>query len=137
MRNAIDAALDAIEISTYFYEVRLGRTDVALLKTTMEAGQLDLPLTAFVDNMSLFDFVTGTEVVCKDAAMKLHALYMRQLLDRGMVTTLTWIDTRDMLADALTKGKISRDALMGACNNGRWILQHYDPTKTWQSTPQQ
>jgi len=135
LRNAIDAALDAIMISTFFHEVRHGRTDVALLRTIMEAGQFDLPLTLFVDNMSLFQSVTGTEVVCKDAAMKLHALYLRQMLDRGMVTTLTWIDTRDMLADALTKGKISRDALMDACNNGRWILNHYDITKTWQSTP--
>ena len=90
-----------------------------------------MELWLYVDNKSVFDSVTGTEVVCKDASMKLHALYLRQMLDLGMVKCIVWIDTRDMLADGLTKGKVSRHALNNTCNTGHWIRVHIDTSKTW------
>ena len=40
-----------------------------------------------------------------------------------------WIDTRDMLADALTKGKASRDHLLQALWHGRWSIVHKDKAR--------
>jgi hypothetical protein len=89
----------------------------------MEANPL-LSIVLAIDNMAVFKSVSGFEVVCNDLSMRLHALQLRHYLDRLIVDPLLWIDTRDMLADALTKGKIRRDAINDAFNNGRWTLQH-------------
>ena len=35
---------------------------------------------------------------------------MRELLDTKVLEALVWLDTRDMVADGLTKGSVDRDA---------------------------
>ena len=40
------------------------------------------------------------------------------------IRTLWWIDTRDMLADGLNKGAVSRKALLEALTCGRWRVNH-------------
>ena len=46
----------------------------------------------------------------------MHCLYLRELLDNNVLYAMIWQDTRDMLADGLTKGAIERDALHLAMN---------------------
>lgn len=43
--------------------------------------------------------------------MLIHALKLREHLVRNQINRLIWVDTRDMIADALNKGSISRDAV--------------------------
>ena len=52
-----------------------------------------------------------------------HIQYIRDLLDTKVLEALVWIDTRDMVADGLTKGSVDRDALH-KCMAGIWLLQH-------------
>ena len=40
-----------------------------------------------------------------------HIQYIRELLDKGIIQYLFWIDTRDVIADGLTKGAVDRNAL--------------------------
>ena len=40
-----------------------------------------------------------------------HLKYIRELLDNYVLSALCWSDTRDMIADGLTKGTIDRQAL--------------------------
>ena len=51
-----------------------------------------------------------------EASLVAHLLWLRELLRIGALRELQWIDTRDMLADALTKGTIDRKALYHAMN---------------------
>ena len=61
--------------------------------------------------------------------MIFHVKAFRHMFMTGQLTSSTWLDTRDMLADGLTKGKIDRHALMKALNTGKWIVEH--PSETW------
>ena len=58
-----------------------------------------------------------------DNAMLSHVQYLRELLDLRVVDGLCWADTRDMIADGLTKGAIA-GALLLAAMEGRYRLQH-------------
>ena len=41
----------------------------------------------------------------------MHVQYLRELFDKQVIHQLVWLDTRDMGADGLTKGAVSRDVL--------------------------
>ena len=43
--------------------------------------------------------------------MLLHLLWLRELLENGILSALHWLDTRAMSADGHTKGSIERDTL--------------------------
>ena len=43
-----------------------------------------------------------------EKSMLTHVQYLRELLDTKVLASLSWCDTRDMLADGLTKGKVDR-----------------------------
>ena len=51
---------------------------------------------------------------------------LRQHLLDGRIHRLTWIDTRDMLADALTNGKVSREALLYSLWHAELSITHSD-----------
>ena len=48
---------------------------------------------------------------------------MKELLDNGIISRYHWSDTRDMVVDGLTKGKLDRTELQKLMN-GWWTLQH-------------
>ena len=45
-------------------------------------------------------------------------------MSEGMIRRLFWVDTRDMLADGLTKGGIDRTLLHSVSNDCRYRAQH-------------
>ena len=76
----------------------------------MQGGYI--PTVLYLDAKSVFAAVTATFI--KQPAEKSllsHVHYLRELLDKGIIQGLIWIDTRDMGADGLTKGAVARDAL--------------------------
>ena len=76
----------------------------------MEGGYT--PLGLYIDAKSVFAAVSATFL--KQPAEKsllCHAQYIRELLDKKIVIVLIWLDTRDMSADGMTKGSVSREAL--------------------------
>ena len=49
---------------------------------------------------------------------------MREHMSTTRIKKLWWIDTRDMLADGLNKGAVSRKALLLALTRGLWHVEH-------------
>ncbi len=66
-------------------------------------------------------YVTQLRPIADDG---LHARMLREWLDRRLVSRIWWVDTRDMLSDALTKGAVNRDDLVRALNSALWVLRH-------------
>ena len=84
-----------------------------------------MPATAHLDALSVFAAVTATFIKQPaDSSVFLHLLYIRELLDNQVLKALIWNDTRDMLADGLNKGAVSRKALLKALLQGEWKVEH-------------
>ena len=91
----------------------------------LEAGKLDPPIQLVGDARSVFDALKASDVCDPaEASLKLHLISVRARLESGLVRTLWWCDTRDMLADALTKGGIDRKLLMKAMDKGLLFITH-------------
>ena len=63
-----------------------------------------------------------------DKSLWIHVQYLRELLDRRAVSALWWLDTRDMVADGLTKEAVDRKAL-DEIMKGMQTIQH--PAEEW------
>ena len=59
-----------------------------------------------------------------DKLMLLHALNLKELLLLRVVSRMLWVDTGDMLPDALNKGVIARDEIRKACFDSVWRIQY-------------
>ena len=60
-----------------------------------------------------------------------HVQFLRELLDKGILEYISWLDTRDMVSDGLTKGQVDREAIRTVMN-GTWkVIQK---TGSWRST---
>ena len=82
-------------------------------------------MRTFIDARAVFGNVTAKTVKTPaDKVLLLHALALREHLDSGQVTRINWIDTRDLVADALNKGSIDRGALRDFFERGVWKLNH-------------
>ena len=56
--------------------------------------------------------------------VKLHLLSLRDKLAQGILKRLFWSDTRDMVADGLTKGGVNRALIKSVSDAGRLVLEH-------------
>ena len=133
LRNAVEAASDTIEISMFLQELSHGPMPARKLVEIKENGNLQFPIHLCVDNRSVFDSISGSDVTCTDKSMILHARAFREMCDMGIVSALLWIDTRDMLADVLTKGSVDKQAILKAFNTGIWQLAQLAAVKKWSS----
>ena len=69
-------------------------------------------MALYVDAQSVFVAITSTYIkIPADNGVLSHIQYARELLDTRVLQWLFWVDTRDMCADGLTKGSISREAI--------------------------
>ena len=69
-------------------------------------------LALCVDAKSVFAAVTATFVKQPaERSLLCHVQYLRELLDKRILHYLFSLETRDMSADGLTKGVVSRDLL--------------------------
>ena len=65
-----------------------------------------------IDALSVFAAVTATYI--KPPAEKgllAHIQFLRELLDLHILSAIMWLDTRDMVADGMTKGSVERAVL--------------------------
>ena len=96
-----------------------------------ETGGHTVQAALYLDALSVYAAVTATFVkLPADNGCLVHCLYLRELLDYGVLKYLIWQDTRDMLADGLTKGSVERDALHAAMEV-QVIIHHADTCKMW------
>ena len=75
----------------------------------------------------VYSAVVASEIsVPNERTMLFGVKAVRDYLDTRKITALHRVDTRDMLADALTKGTVTRHDLLVALWEGRWKLKHLD-----------
>jgi len=93
------------------------------LARAQEDGQLYPVVKAATDAMAVFSSVAAPDI-CDPAesSLKLHLLSLRDKVASGTLQSLFWSDTRDMLADGLTKGSVNRLALQMCAEHGKHVL---------------
>ena len=87
--------------------------------TTRQARELregavisPIGIHVYIDALSVFQSVTAAHVKAPaEPSLMPHGQFCREFLDRKVLEALSWTDTRDMIADGLTKGAVSRDLL--------------------------
>ena len=107
--DAIDAAL---YIARAVLELVAGPQTLDAMRSFRE-GRLTspLPITVAIDAASVFEAIVANLVkVPAEKSLFVHLLWVRELLSRGQLRGWSWIDTRDMIADGLTKGSVERAA---------------------------
>ena len=88
-----------------------------------ETGNLIFDIEACIDAKSIYDSLTPSDTKNPtEGSLIFVLLQVKEMLRSGTLRTLWWVDTRDMLADALNKGCVSREALLVACLAGSWVL---------------
>ena len=86
-------------------------------------------MCVYIDAMSVHASVTATFIKTPaEAGILCHLLWLRELLDNDVLFAICWLDTRDMLADGLTKGAVERIALHDMME-GKLEIKH--PAKLW------
>ena len=95
------------------------------LMHALESTGLYPPIEFVIDAQSVFDALNVLDVCTpRESSLKLHLIAIRNRLERGVIRALWWCDTRDMLADALTKGGIDRAMLVKCMSEGKLTINH-------------
>ena len=99
----------------------------ALMHRVVQDGPLLCPVEASTDCRSLFDMIVAGEQGKAPAEGTL--VYPVDTLRQdsritGLLYAYYWIDTRDCVADGLTKGSVARAAIMDLLSKSEWKLEH-------------
>ena len=121
LHGALDAHGQALIVQHLLTEIMQGPASPSELARLQSAGQLKPPLHVCIDARSVYDAITAPRFSTPaDRTMAIHVLAFREFVRDGLVHTLWWIDTVDMLADGMTKGAVDRRALIAISSDGRW-----------------
>jgi hypothetical protein len=111
-------------------EVLLGAKSPIELLDMHNSGAYPTECELYIDARAVYDSVTAKTIKTPaDRIFLLHALALREHLETKRLTKIIWTDTRDMVADALNKGGIDRNALRMFFERGCWGLKH--EVKSW------
>ena len=110
------ASTDAVDATTLtrlalheLYQNSLSESEARNILTGDTRSPIDLHIV--LDAMSVTSaIVAPTLKVPAENSLVVHLRWYRQQLQRGILK-LAWADTRDMIADGMTKGSVSREAL--------------------------
>ena len=97
-----------------------------------ENGGYSVPMVLYLDALSVYAAVTAVFIkTLADQSVLCHLHYLRELLDHNVLRALVWSDTRDMIADGLTKGAVDRTALHEAMTG---IINMRQVCKLWHTS---
>ena len=121
------AALDVVSLASVINlaltEVLTGCRSASRMAEIQENGSNALEADLFLDARSVFDSISAADTKSTtDRLMHIHALKLKEILAMRIAKRMIWVDTRDMLCDALNKGSVSRDAIRMACATGVWRI---------------
>lgn len=123
--SALDLVGLASNINSAMTEVLTGCKSASKMVDLQENGQNALQMDVVLDARAVFDSVAAADVkATTDKLMLLHALKLKELLALRVASRMLWVDTRDMLSDALNKGSVSRDEIRKACSEGVLCIQN-------------
>jgi hypothetical protein len=125
LNSAADALEDGKLLALAITEIAEPSLSALHLQSRLVSGTLAVKLHLFTDCRSIFDALKLEDLrVPSEASLFALLLIIKQLMTCGLLSRLYWVDTRDMLADGLNKGAISRVALMHSSKAACWSLQH-------------
>ena len=83
----------------------------------LESGKMYPPLDLCVDARAVYDAIAASDA-CElaECSLTFHLISVRDRMTHGLIPKLYWVDTRDVLADVLTKGGIDRLLLHSVSN---------------------
>ncbi len=114
-------------LAGFFEEVWHGTKTSQEIKNLLDEAKLHMPIHLYLDARSVFAAIANPETKQPTEAQLLYEVKaLHHHLMSGRIERLTWIDTLDMLVDALTKGKVGRRALLTAFASGCWLLTRPD-----------
>ena len=112
MQAGCDAVDRGILLSHTLHEISTGLNTASLSRRLRESGGYAVPMILFIDAMSVFAAVTASFIKNQAEEGQLcHLHFLLEQLDHAILEAIAWSDTRDMLADGLTKGSVERDAI--------------------------
>ena len=81
-------------------------------------------IEALTDSYSIFSYLAAAHLkLPAEKSTYYHLANLREKLVCGLISSYNWTDTRDMVADGLTKGSADRSAL-SAVMDGKYHLHH-------------
>ena len=93
------------------WEADFGAMSAATIAKKLKHAELHFQDFMFIDAKSAFAAVSNPAVRTPTESQLFYDVKaLQDNILRGRVSRLHWVDTIDMLADALTKGKISPEA---------------------------
>ena len=123
----LNAASDAYEFSKLIAltvaEVIKPYPSISSLMCLEETGSFPACVELVLDARSVYDSLVAAELKAPTEISLI--MFLAQLKEQMMCWSLKrlwWVDTRDMVADGLNKGAISRMGLLQLANSGRWDL---------------
>ena len=132
--SACDTVDHGMLLALSLHEFSKGPQSTFSARQLREFGGWDVKLSLYVDALSVYAAVTATFIkIPAEKSLLSHVQYLRELLDTKVLEALAWIDTRDMVADGLTKGAVDRAAIH-ACMAGKWDIMH--EAKVWRASKQ-
>jgi hypothetical protein len=78
---------------------------------------IKLPVYAKVDNKDLVEAVYSTKVV-KEPRLRIELASIKESVHNGLVESISWIESKDQLADCMTKKGVSGERLMSILQTG-------------------
>ena len=125
----VACADDLIPMLVTFHEMEKGTVTAAQARELRENGNFAFKSTLSVDAMSLFTAIAAHTVkIPSEKNLAIHLFWLRELLDRKVLSHLEWCDTRDMSSDCHTKGSIARDVIL---NLMKGMLSYTQAVKTY------
>ena len=109
----------------FLHEAKVGVADNAeyLMRRRSEGG-FGFDMEAVIDCKSILSAVSADAIkVPTERGTLPHVQWSRELVDRKILKRLTWVDTRDMVADGMGKGAVHRQAIVEFMS-GHWTLKH-------------
>ncbi len=124
----LNAMLEAIDLglvlSCFVTEVLHGTSSAMEVSKTIRDGTLKTPVHIIGDAHAVFEAVTATEISVPNEKSMLFAVRAVNDYIKNSLIRVHRVDTRDMLADALTKGSVSRSEILKALQTGKWLIRH-------------
>ncbi len=78
-----------------------------------------IKICCFTDNKSIVDHVFKSTTTVKDFRLRVDMACLRDMLRRGEISDIKWVDTHHQLADCLTKATASCKNLMDVIKGNR------------------
>ena len=127
--SLLDGAELARLIGFAFCELTLGCIGPAEIFKLDQKGQLPIQIDCVIDAMSVLSALMKEEPKTPtEMTMIIPIQIIKNLVEAGQLSSISWVDTRDMLVDGMTKGSIPREPMLAAFASCLWLVKHASKT---------